>query len=368
MTTRTLIDSRLTKNHMGINISSTTIGIGILTFPRFLANTTGGFDGWISIVAGGIAALVIGWLLATLAARFPRQSFFEYTAQIATKPIAVILTFLVCLFAIGIVSFEIQAIGVITKQYLFYDTPVEMITLSFLWVVQYAVAKSRNAMLHLHLLFLPVVLLVLLIVVLFTLQHVRIENIRPFFSSDWQSLLIGAKDVGFAYSGIGVILFYTMLMKRPKEAPKAILLGISMPIVLYAMIYLVIVAVFSIEVVKNLVYPTIELAKEVEIPGGFFTRAESIFFAIWIMTIFNTSAMWYDVLIMNLSDLFKNVSKMVWITILSPIIYIISMIPQNVMGFLALGELLQYYELAVIYLIPICLLIIAKMRGVRGNE
>lgn len=368
MSAQTLAEKLISKNHMGINIASVTIGVGILTFPRTLAKATGSFDGWISVILSGLIACLIGWMLAKLAARFPRQTFFEYSALIATKPIAYILTFLVCVYTMLFVSFEIRAIGNISKQYLFSDTPVEVITLSFLLIVQYAVVGSRVAMLRLNLLFLPVVLVVMVVVLLFTTQLVEIENIRPFFSSGWRSILKGTQGVGLSYSGFEVILFYTMLMKNPKEGPRAMIVGLAIPVFLYLIIYMFVIGVFSAEVVKNLTYPTIELAKEVEIPGGFFERVESIFFTIWIMTIFNTCAMWLDITVMNLTSMFRSIRKIVWIFILSPLIYFIAMLPQNLVDFFSFADKLTYFGMIIVYLLPICLLLIAIMRGVKGHE
>ncbi|MDF2681756.1 MAG: spore gernimation protein [Brevibacillus sp.] len=367
MSAQTLAEKLISKNHMGINIASVTIGVGILTFPRALAKATGAVDGWISVVLSGVVAYLIAFTLAKLASRFPRQTFFEYSSLIASKPIGYILTILVCIYSMLFVSFEIRAIGNIAKQYLFYNTPVEMITLSFLLVVQYSVAGSRISMLRLNLLFLPVVLFVMLVVLVFTQPLVDMENIRPYFSSSWKSLLQGSKDVGLSYSGFEMILFYTMLMKRPEEASKSVLLGLLIPVILYMIIYIFVIAVFSAEVAKNLIYPTIELAKEVEVPGGFFERVESIFFTIWIMTIFNTSAMWLDITVLNLISMFRRVSKMVWILVLSPIIYFISMLPQNLVDFFSFGDKLTYFGMIIVYLFPICLLVLAMLRGVKGH-
>ncbi|GED69252.1 germination protein GerLB [Brevibacillus reuszeri] len=368
MSAQTFAEKLISKNHMGINIASVTIGVGILTFPRTLAKATGAFDGWISVILSGLIAWLIGWMLAKLAARFPRQTFFEYTSIIASKPVGYVLTILVCVYTMLFVSFEIRAIGNISKQYLFYETPVEMITLSFLLIVQYAVAGSRIAMLRLNLLFLPVVFVVIAVVLLFTTQLVEIENVRPFFSSDWRSLLKGTEGVGLSYSGFEVILFYTMLMRNPQEGPRAIAIGLAIPVLLYLTIYMFVIGVFSAEVAKNLTYPTIELAKEVEIPGGFFERVESIFFTIWIMTIFNTCAMWLDITIINLTSMFQRVTKILWIFILSPLIYFIAMLPQNLVDFFTFAEKLTYYGFLIVYLVPIGLLLLAKLRGVKGHE
>lgn len=367
MSAQTLTEKLISKNHMGLNIASVTIGVGILTFPRTLAEATSAFDGWISVVLSGMIAYLIAWLLAKLASRFPRQTFFDYTSLIASKPVGYVLTLLVCVYTMLFVSFEIRAIGNIAKQYLFYNTPVEMITLSFLLVVQYAVAGSRVALLRLNVLFLPVVLFVLLVVLLFAQPLIDMENVRPYFSSSWSSLLKGTKDVGLSYSGFEIILFYTILMRRPEEATKSVFLGLLIPTILYWIIYVFVIAVFSAEVAKNLTYPTIELAKEVEVPGGFFERVESIFFTIWIMTIFNTCAMWLDITVLNLTSMFRKVKKMVWIFVLSPMIYFLAMLPQTLIDFFTFGDKLTYFGIVVVYAIPILLLLIAIVRGVRSD-
>lgn len=368
MSAQTLAEKLISKNHMGINIASIIIGVGILTFPRTLAKATDSIDGWISVGISGIAAYVTAWLLAKLAARFPRQTFFEYTSLIASKPVGYALTIAICIYTLLFVSFEIRAIGTIAKQYLFYNTPVEIITLAFLLVVQYAVAGSRISLLRLNLLFLPVVLYVLLVVLVFTQPLVEVENIRPYFSSSWKHILEGSKDVVLSYSGFEIILFYTLFMKRPQEATKSVLIGLLIPTVLYMTIYFFVIAVFSVEVAKNLTYPTIELAKEVEVPGGFLERVESVFFAIWIMTIFDTASMWLDITVLNLTSMFRRVNKLTWILCLSPLIYFISMLPQNLVDFFSFGDMLTYFGFVVVYLIPVCLLVIAVMRGVKGHE
>ncbi|WNC13505.1 endospore germination permease [Brevibacillus brevis] len=368
MSAQTLSEKLIGKNHMGLNIASVTIGVGILTFPRTLAKATGAFDGWISVLLSGAMAYGIAWLLAKLASRFPRQTFFEYTSLIATRPVGYVLTFLVCIYTLLFVAFEIRAIGTISKQYLFFNTPVEMITLSFLLVVQYAAAGSRISLLRLNLVFLPIVLFVMAVVLAFTQPLIQMENVRPYFSSSWSTLLKACKDVGISYSGFEIILFYTMLMKRPQDATKSVLIGLLIPVVLYAIIYIFVVAVFSTEVAKNLTYPTIELAKEVEVPGGFFERVESMFFTIWIMTIFNTCAMWLDITLLNLTSMFRRVDKIVWILVLSPVIYFISMLPQTLINFFSFGDWLVYYGIVIVYLLPILLFGIACLRGVKGHE
>jgi len=360
-------DLRIGKKEMAINISSAIIGVGILTFPRILAKETGSIDGWISVMIAGGCACLISWILAKLAARFPKHSFFDYTALIATKPVAYLITFLFALYAMFFVAYEVRAVGNIAKQYLFTATPVEVIALTFLLIVQYALIGKRIALLRLNLMFLPIVLIVILMVQMYTIPYIEMENIKPFFSSSWTGILQGSIDVGLSLTGFEIILFYAVLMKHPEEAPKSAIIGLAIPIVLYLTIYVVSIGVFSAETTKNLIYPTIELAKEVEVPGGFLERIESVFFTIWIMTIFNTCAAYFDIALLCFGSIFRKVKKITWIVTLSPIIYLLSMAPETLVEFFYLGDLLTYYGMIVAYFFPALLLLIAILRGVNGH-
>lgn len=368
MSTFTYAGEKTGKKEMIIIIANMIIGVGILTFPRSLAEETLSIDGWISILIAGLISFLLAWTLGKLAARFPNQSFTEYVSLIATKPVAYVLTFLAFLHFMSFVSFETRALGNIATQYLFTTTPVEVITLVFLLVTQYAVLGSRAAMLRLNLLFLPIVLLVILVVQLYTLRFIELEHLKPLFNTDWKSILKGTKEVGLSFTGFEIILFYTIYMKRPEEAPKAALIGLSIPLILYLMIYMIAIGVFSPEVTKHLTYPTIELTKEVEVPGGVFERIESLFFSIWIMTIFNSTAMYLDVAILLLASIFKKARKITLVWVISPVIYFIAMMPQNLVQFFTFGDRLTYFGIMVVFICPVILLSIAILRGVKGHE
>jgi spore germination protein len=104
------------------------------------------------------------------------------------------------------------------------------------------------------------------------------------------------------------------------------------------------------------------------VPGGFIERVESLFFTIWIMTIFNTCTIWFDLTITALRSVFTRLSKFAWILILSPIIYLIAMQPQNQVEFLTFGDRLSYFGVVIAYVIPLLLLAIAKLRGVKESD
>lgn len=360
-------DQEISQKEITFAVASMIIGIGILTLPRMVASTTESADGWLSIIIGGVISTLLAWIIAILASRFPKKSFLEYSSLIATKPVAIFLTLTLGLSYLLVVSIEIRAIGDITKLYMFDRTPTEVLSLAFLLVVIYAVSGTRAALLRLNLLFLPIVIYISIMVLFMNIGFFEVDNLKPFFKTKWTGILQGTKETTFAFIGYSILLFYITLMNKPNQAPKATIIGMMIPTALYLIVYLVVIAVFSHTATVNIMYPTIEIAKEVEVPGEFFERFESVYFTIFIMTIFNTTVMSFDVSILALGYVFKNVKKMTWIFTLSPIIYLIAVIPQDQNEINIFSEWTAYFNMAYVMIIPILLLGIAHLRGVKGN-
>lgn len=155
-------------------------------------------------------------------------------------------------------------------------------------------------------------------------------------------------------------------MNRPDKAPVATIIGITVPLLIYLMIYIFAIAAFSTVGTANIMYPTIEMAKEIQVPGEFFERFESTFFTIWTMTIFNTVAMAFSVAVIGIRSMFKKIKKQTIIFILSPIIYLLAMQPENVVIINMFSTWISYFGIT-FFMIPLILLWVSRIRGVSGS-
>lgn len=360
-------DEEIGQKEIILTVSSMMIGVGVLTLPRLVAKSTNSSDGWFSILLAGGITLGCAWLIAKLVSKFKKQTFFEYSSTLATKPVAYVLTFMQFCYFIMFCAYEIRAIANIAKQYLFDRTPVEIITLTFLLVVIYAVSGTRVGVIRLNVLFLPIVLLVTAMMLFFSIGLFDFENLRPFFVSDWKQILKGTQDSVYSLLGFETVLFYASLMNRPKEATKGIMIGVAISVVLYLCIFIFTIGIFTHDGTMNIMYPAIEIAKEIQIPGQFFERFESLFFVIWIMTIFNTTCMAMDISVDCLSSMYKSVNKRTWILILSPLIYLGCMIPKDLVEFATFGNLISYTGIVMAILVPAVLLLLTKIRKVNQH-
>ncbi|MCZ8520788.1 MULTISPECIES: GerAB/ArcD/ProY family transporter [Paenibacillus] len=358
-------DESISLSDMAITIASMMIGVGILTLPKTLARATLASDGWMSIVIAGGLAVGCAWVLGRLAGRYHGQGLYAYASSLISKPVAMVWVLCMSVYFMLFCAYEIRAIANISKQYLFERTPVEMIALTFLLVTVYAVAGSRIGLIRLNTLFLPIVMCISAFVLMFSIPLFHISDVKPFFVTDWRKVMGGAKETVFSLLGFEVVLFYTALMNRPKDAPKAAVLGVTLPVLLYLVVYLIALGVFSHPALKEVTYPAIELAKEMQVPGEFFERFESIFFTIWIMTIFNTATMAMDLAIFTLGNVFGSLKRKQGVLLMSPVIYLICMFPENGIEFTMMGAVINYAGLFIVILLPCLLYGVVLIRGWR---
>ncbi|GAB2565519.1 endospore germination permease [Gracilibacillus alcaliphilus] len=361
-------DERISEKDILVAIPSSVIGVGILSLPREVASVTKFADGWVPLLIGGCIVIFMTWAIAKFASGFRHQTFLTYASKIVTKPVAIVLTILFAASSIVITAYQVRKISNIAQQYLFDQTPIEIVALTFLLVVVYAVSGSRAGLFRINIMFLPIILLIAFSVIIFNLGWFEIKKLMPVFQTPPTDYVKALNTSTISYLGFSILWFHLALVGQPKKAPKMAALGMCIPVGLYIIIFLVCIAVFGNAVTSNLLYPTIELAKVVEIPGGFFERFESIFFVIWIMAIFNTTTMAMDISVIALNSIFKNTMKLKIIFMLAPVVYLIGMLPQDIVTVDLLGAIMGNTIVILNIFVLLLLTVIAKIRGVKRNE
>lgn len=349
-------------------VASNIISITILFLPRYISENTISADGWISIFFGGIIAMAFAWLLAKIASSFPSQSFLSFATYLVSKPVAIMLSIIFIAQYIAISSFQIREIATLSHEYLFDRTPLEVICLAFILVVIYAVSGSRAAIFRLNILFFPFVIGGLLLLIIFPLGAMRLENLLPIFETDLKGIVKGSTSSLHAFLGFSIVLFYISLVKKPKQTPKMTVLGILWPFFFYLTIFIVCIGVFGNATTNNLYYPVFELSKTVSNPGNFIERFDSILFIIWTIIVFTTSLMAFDIAVLLLNLLFKKANKQTIIFILSPIVFFLAMLPTNYIEINKIAKYMVYIEICFLVFVTFLLGVMLLIKGVKTND
>src|SRR5690625_2680193 len=371
-------DEYISRTEFMIAIPAMIIGVTVLSLPGSIAKATLYSDGWLVILISGVMFTVMAILATKLAVLFPGQSFLSYTSYLVTKPVATIITFIYSIIAILLSAYSICSVAFISQEYLFEQTPMEVLGLLFLLVVVFAVFGSRVWLFCLSMLFILFIffffILFLLIIffffffyILFNIYLFEAVNFLPMFQTNFKSYIYGIKETFNTFVGYGIILFYVSMLKKHQHLSKRVIIGMSIPIVLYIAIFLTSIGVFGHAVTANLKYPMIELAKRIDVPGGIFERVDAFIFTIWMMAIFNTVAITFDVAVYLLSSIFKRIEKKLLTFILSPIVFYISMFPQQIHQMETFGRMINHFTGYFTIVVIIGLLLIAKIRGVNSD-
>lgn len=357
-------DETLKERELMIAVPSMVIGVTILSLPRQIATFTSASDGWISLMMIGLLATLMIWVVGTIASAFPGQSFLSYASAIISRPVAIVFTLVHALLGLILSALVIRTLADIAKHYLFERTPLEVIALTFLLVVVYAVAGSRVGLFRLNVLFFPIIFFIAFVVMMFDMKWFDINNFLPVFKTDLQGYMRAGLQSLLSYMGGGIFLFYVALLEKPKKAPRTLAIGMTFSILFYSVIVLMCIAVFGNVATSNMIYPTVELAKSVEVTGGVLERFESIFFVVWIMAVFNSTALATDVAVFAFQSIFKKASKLKILYILAPTIFFISMLPENFSQLTAFKTIFGVSAALFTYTTVFLLFVIAKVRGV----
>ncbi|KFN02088.1 spore gernimation protein GerLB [Bacillus clarus] len=361
-------DEEIGSRELGFAVTSTIIGTGALSMPRVIATETLFSDGWVILLVSGLICACLGWGVTRVAILFPKQNFVQYTSTHLTKPVAYTFSIILVLTFAALTAYEARTISIIAQTYLFSDTPVQLLSFFFLLVVIYGVNGSRAALLRLNVLFLPIVVVAILLLSLLNVNLMEIDSLLPAFQTDVSQYAKGLKNSIFTFIGFEVALFYAVMLNRTeKKAPMAVAKAVMLTVMSYILIYITCISVFTYMTTKGLTYPTIELGKEIEIGGGFLERFDAIFFTTWIITIYNTTAMYYDVAALLFCAMFPKVKKHIFIFVSAPIIFMVNMVPGNLDALSNYGTYLAWVDMGCIVLAPLLVFIVYKIKR-RGGQ
>jgi spore germination protein len=352
-------------------IASTLIGVGVLTLPRGASESLRE-AGWISTILGAVIAMVSIMIIAKLSLKFPRLSLVHYSQQIlgsSTKNwVGKVFSFPVILiyagfFAIANVA-TARTFGEVVVTSVLRETPLEVIIITMLLAALVLSWHEVEVMARVNEILLPLILLPVLLIALFSFQTARFENMLPIFPVDWKTTALGALAASFAFQGYEVMTLFFGYVKDSSNMIRASLWGIGIPAFVYTMIVLSGILVFGSEELQKLMWPTLELVKTTEVPGLILERLESAFLGVWVAAVFTTVGNLYYALVLMIRQYFRfqMVGQRWTAFLILPLLFWLSLVPQNVIELFKVLRWIGYAGMTVTLGVPLILLIIAMFR------
>lgn len=328
------------------------VGAGILTLPGKIARIQG-TDGWIPIILTGIVTIPPIIIINKIFDLYPDKDFFEIGEEVLGKWIFNILLIIFAFHFIITASVVTRHLAELVRAFLLVTTPIEVIIISFIITSTYLARSSINIIGRSNYHIYPIIAGMIVILALIALPQLDFTNLLPVFQSDLTQI---PKSVGltfFSYTGFEVLVFLLPFAEDKEKTLRSSLKGILIVTIIYLIIFMITLALYELKSLQRQTFPTIGFVKEINLPGFFIENLDGFVMAIWILIIFGSMSTQYFSAGKIISHFFNTKSHDLYIIPLLPIIYIISLIPPNIIVLdQQLGVILNYTGIFAMVIFP----------------
>jgi len=352
---------------VALTITFTSIKV-LLAFPRMMAKL-GLSAGWMIPVIATVLGLLGFGLIAALIKRFPGQSIIEVSEAVAGKFFGAIfsLSFFVFFFYMTVVVLRQFAETVIATT--LPQTPISVVTAIFLMAVVYAVYMGIETIARGNWLLFPFMLIGYATILV---------GVLPYFSSDNFFPLLGTGPADILKYGmlksslLGEVLVLAVIYPAIRERDKFNrigLMGLVVSGLAMTLAVVVLIGTFSPLGARNgAIYPLFQLARLISF-GRFVQRIEALFIFVWIFAGLVEISLSLYASAVTLARTLKLPVYRPLVFPLALLAYSLSFLPPDFVTAMRLEtEVLRNYGWSIAFVLPGILLLLARLRGIRGED
>ncbi|WNC12186.1 endospore germination permease [Brevibacillus brevis] len=262
-------------------ISQVQIGVGMMTLPTDLAEVAG-TDGWISILLGWIAAIVISLVIVRIMSRQPAETiydlFFRYLGR-GLGACAVLLFILYCLFVFTIaILVKIH----ITQTWVLPQTPNFFLMLLFMIPILMLVHFGVNILVR-YVEFVGLGTIVIIPLFFIAMKGGHLIHLLPVLKEGWLPVFQGVKTTVLSFLGFELAFILYPLLRQKNKAAKGIIIANTITMCMQMLVVITCYIQFNPYQILTYIWPTLDLFETVEFP--FVERIEVIFTAFYLFLI-----------------------------------------------------------------------------------
>lgn len=361
------LNDKISIRQLQILIILDSFGTGIITLPR-IASEAAGVDGWISVIVSVLIAAAGVYIMTTLGRMFPNQSFYSYSSAIASKPVGFVLSILLVAKLILLISFELYFFGEIVNLIMLKNTPRRVIILTLLLISGYACGKGYETRARIAELLIFVIIIPLLLVFSFASLDVDFSNILPVLKTPPKDILYGGFECFQAFMGLEALLLVYPYMNNQHKVRRSSVNAVIIVGIIFVIITFITMCRFGTHTILDQPWPILEMMDTVDLPGSFIERQEAFIMSFWIVSMFAiVNAGLFFSAIVSKSIIKKGTHAHYVIFFMVAVFLIIEVMDKmpniyDTMNFIHLRS-----GIAFVFVIPLILIIIAKVRGL-GHE
>ncbi|RID83696.1 amino acid permease [Peribacillus asahii] len=346
---------------------STIIGVGVLPLPLFAVRA--GETGAPLVTLFGIGIAAIGLFIITkLGIRHPSKTIITYSEEILGKWLGKVCSIFVIIFFTILTALAAREFGTVVTTSVLIETPLDVTVIVMLVLAAISARNNINVFAYIHNFYVPIILAPVLIVVAVSLKNANILYLRPLIGSDFKEMFFGALTVAALFQGSFIMTLIIPAMKQPKKAMKASIWAILISGGLYLLLVIATVAVFGTEEIKQLFWPTLELARTTSLPGNILQRLDIVFLSVWVTAVFTTIFASYYLTIYSIKQFFRLQDHKMLSYFILPFVYILAMLPEDIFQMYEIIRYVGRIGLSITILYPLFLLILDVLKSKRRKH
>lgn len=344
------------------------IGLDILSLPGLLAETVGPDAMWV-LVIGCILFLINLWIVIKIITMNPRKNIIEIGDNVVFKYFGTFIAIIFLVYSMLQMSLQIRAFADIVKNFLLFNTPLEIIMISYLFAVMYVARSGIESIARMSGIILVFSLIPMLVTMIFAIPDLDITTFLPLFRSKYPQIQKGVILSMLTFRGFEFLLIFGVFIKDPHELKKNVMRSGILISCIYIFVVFVTISRFGVIQTRLLLWSVLTLFKSISLPSGLLQNLEVIIMSTWVTSVLlSTGILLFSVAYLT-AIITKSKEFNFWVIAFVPITIMIALIPQNIAQVYDWGGWVGHtFGIAGSIIIPVILFIMSYIRKRRKGK
>ncbi|PTM56582.1 GerAB/ArcD/ProY family transporter [Desmospora activa] len=302
------------------------VEVTVLQVP-YVAHIKAKQSAWIAILITGVCAQILILLIWSLCERFPSSHLFQFLPQIAGNLVGKLTGMAYSLYFLIMGSIVLMTFHVVIGKWILIKTPTWVT--SFLLLIP-AIYLARDHLRTIARFFVLASLLFVFLIppILYAFKFLNLSYLLPIKTVGWKDILTGSLDVTFAFLGFEtLLLLYTFVQGKGNGKLKAISAGNLFVTLLYIVMTVLALAVFSPGQLSYIPEPILFMLKGFTTPV--INRLDILFLSVWYVKVFTTFTAYLYCAAYGLGHYFHRGQHTKAVPYAAAVCYVLSLIPSD---------------------------------------
>ncbi|WP_026689698.1 GerAB/ArcD/ProY family transporter [Alteribacter aurantiacus] len=261
-------------------INAMQVGVGVLGFPRYVAEDME-YDGWIAVIVSGLITSVMIWVIYDILKK-GNGDIISINKELFGKWLGHTLSFLLLTYLLSVTMVVLRTFTEVIQVWIFPNLSTWAITAVYCLLAYYCIVKGFRVVVGVC--YFGVLLsLITYLSLIGPIEFMEVRALLPVFNQPADTYLPAIRTMVLSYLGIKMVFIFYPFIKKPETSLKWALLGNALTIFMYLLVSFAAFIYFSPNQLSATIWPLLTMWQIIELP--FLERFEYLAIPIWALVI-----------------------------------------------------------------------------------